>query len=239
MKAILKIFFIIPVFLCLSTVYADYFEYTADVFPWNDGWEKHFGDSSYATLTTDGGRNVLHMNDTGSSFLFTHRPWDVVPTSWYNSATFVVKGVSCSGQLGSYFGIQSRHTDGSLYNAFYVLYSDRIHPFRGEASDYMLDTTAAYNTYSIVLHEGISSLWINGALAFSHAAIPSLHDFPRNGVEFGAGSSATTGEAYWDYVSANQYESPEPVPEPSMFMLLTTGLGGLVCVFGYQRTKRR
>jgi len=164
------------------------------------------------------------LNDAGSSHLFLFREWDIVPTDWYNSATFVVRAVSCSGQLGSYFGIQSTHIDGSKYHAFYVLYPNLIRDFTGQAPDYPFDTTAAYNTYTIVLHQGMSRLRINGQLAFSHLAKPTLHAFARNGVEFGAGSSGATGEAYWDHVSASQIA----IPEPSTILLFSLGLMGIV-----------
>lgn len=201
--------------------------------PTQDDWQDLWNCSSqknYATLEIDNGRNVLHINDPstdGGSHYFVHRPWTITPSNWYNSGTFVVRNVLCSeypGSLGTYIGIQSLHSNGKAFHAFYALYKNRIHPFGNEAPDYLFDTTNSYNTYTISLHEGIINFYINGNLAFSHNAIPSLYVFSRNGVEFGAGSSAAIGNAYWDYVAARQ--APDPIPEPSSIFLLITGIIG-------------
>lgn len=225
-------------FLCLFLLIpqpapAINFTYTGDFIPeWltpygKDEWTKSTDNAIPASIEDDNARTVLHLNDnstSGGSHLFLFREWDIVPTDWNNTTTFVVRAVSNSSQLGSYFGMQSTHTDGSKYHVFYVLYPSFIRDFTGQAPDYLFDTTAAYSTYSIVLHQGISSLSINGQFAFSHPAKPTLHAFPRNGVEFGAGSSGATGEAYWDHVSATQ----APTPEPSTILMLSLGLMGIV-----------
>ena len=230
--------FIPIILLCCNIPFVSYattFTYTADVLPWHDGWKEESGNTGYGNIIDDGERTVFHINDTGGSFLFASRAWDSYPSNWYYTATFVVKSLHCSSSLGAYFGLQADHSDGKQYHVFYALYPNRLSPFQNAAPDYSLNA-AVYNTYTVVLNNGISSVYINGGLAFSHPANVGLYTSLRSGVEFGAGSTLATGESYWDYVSATQ--SIEPIPEPSTVLLLTTGLAGIGSYSIFRRRKR-
>lgn len=201
------------------------------------------GYEDHASIKIDDGRSVLHLKDDqtyGGSYVFAVRSWNTVPFSWYNTATFVLKGASCSIETdpndlpsaGIFIGINSSDGLGNDYHAYYTVYPDRVVLFPTEIASYNFNTTSGYNQYTITLHEGVATLSINGQLALSHPANPGLW-WRGLTVEFGAGDSNQTGEAYFDYVSANQ----TPIPEPSTILLLTTGLSGMVA-YGFRRKRK-
>ncbi len=207
----------IVILLLASTAQAGKLVYKGNSIPETTGdysteyWTKSTEAGVTATIEKVGKRRVLHLDDnssSGGSHMFLSRKWKAVPPTWYNSASFRVKAVSCNGELGSYFAMQAMYDDGSEYHVFYNLLPDRLDPAAGNpAPDYFVDTTV-YRTYTIVLYQGVSSIYVDGQLAFTHNANPGLYGFARNGVEFGCGSSNAQGEAYWDNVDGRQRKRP-------------------------------
>ncbi len=195
------------------------FTYTGDVLPSLDGWIiKNY--SAYESTGAHIESGVLHFTDfstSGGSAIHYMRQWQVDPLE-INVAEFDIKGVSCSSYGGMYFG-----TSDGQYNMLYTVYSNRIASSAGLGGGdnpnytYYFDTTTQFNTYEAVIEAGVAKLYINGGLVLEQPANPGIYNV--KGIEFGAGSSSATGEAYFDEIRAFT------IPEPATLLLL--GLGGL------------
>jgi hypothetical protein len=195
------------------------FTYTGDILPSLDGWLiKNY--PAYESTGAHIESGVLHFTDLntyGGSCIHYTKQWDVTPPL-INVAEFDIKGVSCSSYGGIYFG-----TSDGQYNMLYTIYSDRVASSAGyggpdnPAYTYYFDTTTQFNMYKAVIENGTAKLYINGGLVLEQPAHPGIYNV--NGVEFGAGSSSATGEAYFDEIRAYT------IPEPATLLLL--GLGGL------------
>jgi len=195
------------------------FTYTGDLLPSLDSWLiKNY--SAYESTGAHIESGILHFTDLntyGGSAIHYTRQWSVTPTE-INVAEFDIKGVSCSSYGGIYFGT----SDGS-YNMLYTVYSNRIASSTGYGGGdnpnytYYFDTTTQFNTYRAVIDGSMAKLYINGELVLEQPANSGIYNV--NGVEFGAGSSPATGEAYFDEIRAFT------IPEPATLLLL--GLGGL------------
>jgi len=72
----------------------------------------------------------------------------------------------------------------------------------GNVFTYDFDTSSQYNTYRAVIQNGTARLYVNDKIAFDIPAHSGKYNI--NGVEFGAGSSGATGEAYFDEIRAYQ-----------------------------------
>jgi len=194
------------------------FTYTGDLLPSLDGWLiKNY--PAYESTGAHIESGVLHFTDLntyGGSCIHYTKQWDVTPPL-INVAEFDIKGVSCSSYAGIYFGT----SDGD-YNMLYTVYADRIASSAGLGGGgdnpnytYYFDTTTQFNTYRAIIEAGVAKLYINGLLVLEQPANSGIYNV--KGIEFGAGSSAATGEAYFDEIRA--------IPEPATLLLF--GFGGL------------
>jgi hypothetical protein len=198
------------------------FTYTGDVLPSLDGWTiKNY--PAYESTGAHIESGVLHFTDFytyGGSCIHYMRQWQVNPSE-INVAEFDIKGVSCSSYAGIYFG-----TSDGQYNMLYTIYPNRIASSAGFLGGdnpnytYSFDTTTQFNTYKAVIEAGTARLYINGGLVLEQPANPGIYNV--KGIEFGAGSSAATGQAYFDEIRAFA------VPEPATLLLF--GFGGLALI---------
>jgi hypothetical protein len=208
------------------------FTYTGDMLPSSDGW-RILAYPTYETTGTTIVNGTLHINDPNTysrSAIHYIRGWDVVP-EFINVAEFDIKGVSCSEteegvypidypglyfvHAGVYFGI----SDGR-YNMLYTVYPNRVVSFHRNnlglsiiGSAYYIDTTKEFNTYKVFIEDGIAKLFINEELVLKEMAGTGV--FHGRGIEFGAGSSPGTGEAFFDEIRAYVVHPPIPMPAPT------------------------
>jgi len=194
------------------------FTYTGDKLPSSDGWAI-VNYPAYETTGVSIVDGTLHINDQNTyhgSAIHYKREWNVVP-EFINVAEFDIKGVSCSGKAsggypigfaGIFFGI----SDGK-HNIGYTLYPNRVvssytnnlgNPIIG--STYYVDTTTGFNTYKVIIEDGIAKLFINEELILEESAGAGIGDI--KGINFGSGSSAATGEAFFDEIRAYTTRSP-------------------------------
>lgn len=195
-----------PAFATAETL----FTYTGNGLPTENVWYLVSSYYEYESLGASTENGILHIEDQntyhGSIIQYT-REWQV-DSNYINIAEFKIRVVSCSGFGGIYFGT----SDGN-YNMRYTLYPDRIESAYNDQTGetYYFDTAGQFNTYRLVLDSGIAKLYINETLALQQLAGEGVVNV--NGIEFGAGSSSGTGEAYFDYVTAYSQSEIESKPE--------------------------
>lgn len=188
-----------------------------------EGWQR-----AYASFEEQGAqmeKGVLHITDDSTApetAIFYFREWPQSPDR-VNVAEFDVKVVKTGGNATTYYpyfpagyvGMFIGTSDGA-YNMVYTLYADRILSSCAETSStgqkdyriggiYRFDTTARFNRYRAMIENGVASLFINDVLVLRQSAGKGMYNI--NGIEFGAGSSQGTGEAYIDGVRAYQVKA--------------------------------
>ena len=187
------------------------FTYTGDALPSAvDGWMKEY--ALYESKGARIGDGMLHIMDrhtyNGAAIHYLKK-WQEMPGS-VNVAEFDIKVVRVDPFPAGYAAIYIGTSDGNN-NMLYTLFSDRIlSSYANVAADgsrtyaygktFFFDTMVQFNTYKTEIRDGIAKLSINGNPVLEQQAGVGIYDV--HGVQFGAGSSAGTGEAYFEEVRA-------------------------------------
>jgi hypothetical protein len=157
------------------------------------------GDDNVTVKVEDG---LLHVIDAGTrsgEMAVVDKYWGADPGTGA-SVEARVRVVACRGLAG----VMLAFSDG-VHEEIITLYPDRIELDHARRS-HAMDTTGGFHVYRVDIRETDVSVSVDGARvihalgAFTRPA----HD-GRNRVSFGAGSSASTGEAWWDWVRWTEF----------------------------------
>jgi len=173
------------------------YTYNAEKIPSEDSWViVNYNDYESKGATIENG--FLHIKDSDQYFgsaIHYLKEWDV-ETNCNNIAEFNVKIVSNSGNSGIVIG-----TSNGSHNMTYDLLTNRVISYYKNANGIrttgkIIDiNTTDFNTYKLSIIKGVAKLFINNNLVIEQTA--GTGNYNGNGVEFGAGCSSATGEAYF------------------------------------------
>ncbi|MGN7614406.1 hypothetical protein ACQZV8_20240, partial [Magnetococcales bacterium HHB-1] len=148
-------------------------------------------------------QGTLHLVDgssEGGSYLQYFKSWGAQRSGYINAAEVVAKIDYNASTHGMYFGLST-----GTHKALYTLYHNKIvstYSYWGDKS-YALDASSQFNTYTATIDStGYARLFVNGELVMEHGTAQGTHNVV--GIEFGAGSSRSTGDAWFDNVCAYQ-----------------------------------
>ena len=139
----------------------------------------------------------LHVVDTGTQagdLVVMQRYWRAAPETC-STVEARVRVAACQGLAGVMLGV----ADG-VHEDLLTLYPDRIELNQAKLS-HAMDTTHAFHVYRIDIRGTNVSVIADGKQVIDGTGrfICPAHE-GRNQLSFGAGSSAATGEAFWDWV---------------------------------------
>jgi hypothetical protein len=149
-------------------------------------------------FTAEADNGVLHLADRGTgpgeaaSYLYL---WKANPARATTVEARVKVGFCRGGSAGVYLEV----TNGR-FEEYLTLYEDRI-ALQFAGLEHRMDTRADFHTYRLTIKESDINVYVDGQLRIdgtgklTHAAYGG-----RNSVTFGSGTSAGTGEAYWDWL---------------------------------------
>jgi hypothetical protein len=150
--------------------------------------------SKASAVARDG---LLLVSDTGTQqgdMVVQQRSWSATPEAGA-AAEARVRVIACNGLAGVMLGF----SDG-VHEDLLTLYADRIELHQAKRS-YAMDTTNGFHVYRVDIRGTNVSVGVDGVTVID---APGQFTGPahegRNRVSFGAGSSAATGEALWDWV---------------------------------------
>ncbi|NOZ23217.1 MAG: exo-alpha-sialidase [Planctomycetes bacterium] len=140
---------------------------------------------------------ILHLTDAGTQpgdLLFPRKLWRADPVRGA-SVQARIKVVDCRGNCGVMLLVADGDHEDHL-----TLYKDKIRLGRA-GLEYPMDTTGGFHVYRIDIRGNDIAVSVDGKRVIDGKG---KFTFPahghRNCVAYGAGSSAATGEAYWDWL---------------------------------------
>ncbi|OGV71029.1 MAG: hypothetical protein A3K19_03115 [Lentisphaerae bacterium RIFOXYB12_FULL_65_16] len=147
---------------------------------------------------------AMHLTDAGTQpgdLLFPTKQWAADPTRGA-AVEACVKVVDCQGAAGVMLMVADGVHEDSL-----TLYKDRIR-LEKAGLERAMDTTGDFHIYRIDIRGPDIAVSVDGRRAIDGKGkfTQPAHD-QRNCVGYGAGSSAATGEAHWDWL---RWTTPEP-----------------------------
>lgn len=152
-----------------------------------------------------GGGNVVgivsngffHVQDAGTQsgdMVVANQHWRACPETGA-AVEARVRVVSCRGVAGVMLGF----SDGT-HEDILTLYTDKIE-LNADKLSYAMDTTDGFHVYRVEIKSNDVSVAVDGVKVIDGAGrfTQPAHE-GRNRLSYGAGSSAATGEAFWDRV---------------------------------------
>jgi hypothetical protein len=152
------------------------------------------GNPRVSAVYRDGCLLIADKGTVQGDMVTTQKGWCANPEAGA-SLEARVKVVSCEGLAGVMIGFSDGVSEDIL-----TLYTDRIELYRAKLS-HKMDTTAGFHVYRVdikgddVLVSVDGEPVIDGKGAFTFPAHAQ-----RNRLSIGGGASASTGEAYWDWL---------------------------------------
>jgi hypothetical protein len=168
-----------------------------DDFTGKDGTKPEWfggGNPRLEAVYADGSLRIADKGTVQGDMVTTQRGWCADPELGASVAARV-KVVSCSGLAGVMIGVSDGVAEDIL-----TLYPDRIELYRAKLK-HALDTTDGFHEYRIDIKGKDIVVSVDGQQAIDGSG---TFTFPahagRNRVSIGGGASASTGEAYWDWL---------------------------------------